>query len=130
MQDDAHSENEGNLEKEEVFNNVLEAEISDIYLKQKPPKCAEKWNKRDIINNKFANVPPPQWNQLDQVTPTSLFELFFDDEVVNFMVDMTNLYAQRDKGKHKFTTDANEMHLFLAMLLLTDYNQLPRRKMC
>ena len=45
------------------------------------------------------------------------------------MADMTNLYAQRDKGKHNFTTDANKMRLFLAMLLLTGYNQLPRRKM-
>ena len=42
------------------------------------------------------------------------------------MVDITNLYDQRGKGKHNFTTDANEMRLFLAMLLLTGYNQLPR----
>ena len=41
---------------------------------------------------------------------------------------MTNLYVQRDKGKHSFT-DANEMRLFFAILLLTGYNQSPRRKM-
>ena len=93
------------------------------------PKCAEKQNKKDIINNKFENVPPSECNQLDQVYPKSLFELFFDDKVVNFMVYMTNFYAQRDKGKHNFTPDLNEMHLFLAMLLLTGYNQLPRKKM-
>ena len=58
----------------------------------------DKLNKKDI-NIKFENVPPPQCNQLDQVTPASLFDLFFDDEVVNFMVDMTNLYAERNKGK-------------------------------
>lgn len=78
----------------------------------------DKLNKKDI-NIKFENVPPPQCNQLDQVTPASLFDLFFDDEVVNFMVDMTNLYAERNKGKHSSTTDANKMHLFRAMLLLT-----------
>ena len=41
---------------------------------------------------------------------------------------MTNLYVQRDKGKRSFT-DANEMRLFFAILLLTGYNQSPRRKM-
>ena len=34
---------------------------------------------------------------------------------------MTNTYARRDKGKHTFTTDVNEIRLFLAMLLLTGY---------
>lgn len=59
----------------------------------------DKLNKKDIINIKFEDVLPPQCNQIDQVTPTSLFDLFFDDEVVNFMDDMTNLYAERNKGK-------------------------------
>ena len=50
----------------------------------------ERWNKKDI-NNQFENEPPPQCNHLDQVTPTSLFEIVFDDEVVSFIVDVTNL---------------------------------------
>ena len=66
---------------------------------------------------------------MENVTPTSIYELFFDDEVVNFMVEITNLYAQRDKIKHNFSTDVAEMWLFIAMLLLTGYNQLPRRKL-
>ena len=45
------------------------------------------------------------------------------------MVEITNLYAQRDKIKHNFSTGAAEMRLFIAMLLLTGYNQLPRQKL-
>ena len=63
-------------------------------------------------------------------SPSHLFvSSFFDEEVVNFMVDMTNLYAASENKAPNFTTDANEMRLLLAMLLLTDYNQLLRRKM-
>ena len=39
---------------------------------------------------------------------------------------MTNLYAHRDRDKHNFHA---EMRLFLAMLLLSGYNVLPRRRM-
>ena len=56
---------------------------------------------------------------MDQVTLTSLFELVFGDKVVSFMLDITNLYAQSDKGKHNFITNSNKMHLFPAMLILT-----------
>ena len=45
------------------------------------------------------------------------------------MVDMTNLYANRDKGNHLFKIDRSEMRLFLAILLVTGYNPLPRRRM-
>ena len=42
---------------------------------------------------------------------------------------MTNLYAHRDKGKHSFNISRSEMHLFIAILLLSGYNVLPRGKM-
>ena len=59
----------------------------------------------------------------------AIFNAFFDDDVVEYMVIMTNSYAQRDKGNHWFSTDSAEMRLFLAMLLLSGYVVLPRRKM-
>ena len=42
---------------------------------------------------------------------------------------MTNLYANRDTGNHAFHVDHSEMGLFLAMLLLSSYNILPRHRM-
>ena len=63
------------------------------------------------------------------ISPTALFDLYFDDTVIDFMVEMTNLYAQHDKSKHDFLTSPDEMRLFIAMLLLSGYNVLPRRKL-
>ncbi|KAL8575850.1 hypothetical protein ACOMHN_014855 [Nucella lapillus] len=58
-----------------------------------------------------------------------MFELFVDDEVVDYIVDQTNLYARRDKGNHNFVTTRQEFRTFMAILLLSGYNQLPRRNM-
>ena len=57
------------------------------------------------------------------ITPTSIFNLFLDDDVIQMIVDMTNLYAHRNKG------DSKEIRLFLAILLLSGYNSLLRRSM-
>ena len=61
LQDEAHSQNEYNLEKEDDFNNILETERSDLskwLLNKKPPNCAKKWNKKGVTNTKFENIPP------------------------------------------------------------------------
>ena len=42
---------------------------------------------------------------------------------------MTNLYAHRDKNKLTFSIDAAEIHVFLAILLLSGYSPRPRTRM-
>ena len=42
------------------------------------------------------------------------------------VVKMTNDYSRKVKA-HNFTTDADEIRLFLGVLLLSGYNQLPRK---
>ena len=96
---------------------------------QKPPQRAKNWNKKHISDKHFDSVLMPEPSRQDIVTPVALFEKFFDHEVIEFIVEMTNLDAQRDKGKHGFNTDSEEIRLFLGMLLLTGYNQLPRKKL-
>ena len=70
-------------------------------------------------------VPITQQN----MTPVGLFEQFFDDDVIVFIVNMSNLYTNKDKGKQEFKTNASEIRLFIAMLLLTGHSPLPRRKL-
>jgi len=41
----------------------------------------------------------------------------------------TNNYARQDKGDHVFTTNADEIKTFLAILLISGYSSLPRRTM-
>ncbi len=93
-----------------------------------PPAPPTAWQKRDIVSKEFVNAPQSMVN-CHNVTPYSIFELFFDDTVVEFLVDMTNLYARRDKGLTDFVTDVCEMRLFLCIILISGYNTRPRARM-
>ena len=61
-------------------------------------------------------------------TPVELFELFFDDDVLEMIVNNTISYA-RQCGNHSFQIDKQSLQIFFALLLLSGYNVLPRRKM-
>jgi len=60
------------------------------------------------------------------MTPAYIFDLFFDDRVINYTVTMTNLYAMQ-KGKPTFSVTAGEIRGVLAILLFSGYVQLPSR---
>jgi len=125
--EDAEVEREIPENEEETTAHPL---LNEKWLsRQKPPQRTNNWNKKSISDKNFDSVLMPQPARQDIVTPVALFEKFFDDEVIEFIVKMTKLYAQRDKGKHGFNTDSQEIRLFLGMLILTGYNQLPRRKL-
>jgi len=93
-----------------------------------PPVVDQKWLKKELPAKTFPGKPTER-RFTEPLSPVAIFNAFFDDNVVEYMVSMTNLYAQRDKGKHGFSIDVNEMRLFLAMLLLTGYVVLPRLRM-
>jgi len=57
------------------------------------------------------------------------FRLFFNDELIDLIVVNTNNYARQDKGDHDFTTNADEIKTFRAILLISVYSSLPRRTM-
>jgi len=61
--------------------------------------------------------------------PSALFGLFFDDEVLDMIVQHTTTYAKRDKGCHTFQTNVDEIRAFIAILLISGYNNVPRRTM-
>jgi len=95
---------------------------------QSPPTIDRKWLKKDLENVVFP-AAPAEHRFTEPLTPLAIFNGFFDDDIVQNMVQQTNLYAKRDKGKHTFSTDVREMRLFLAMLMLSGYTVLPRRRM-
>ena len=92
------------------------------------PSVDNKWLKTDMPRKTFQGKPEKR-HFTEPLTPVAIFNAFFDDDAIQHMVTMTALYAQRDKGKHNFSIDAQEMRLFLAMLLLSGYCDLPRRRM-
>ena len=73
-----------------------------------------------------GTVQHTQYSSTD-VTPTALFENFFDDEVMQLLADNTNKYALQ-KGKHGFVTSPMELRLFIAILINSGYAPLPHRR--
>jgi len=88
----------------------------------------QKWEK-NVLQAKMYTDKPLERRFTEPLTPVAIFNAFFDDDVVKYMVKMTKLYAQRDKGKHGFSIDVSEMRLFYTVLILSGYSVLPRRRM-
>nr|CAI5841887.1 unnamed protein product [Callosobruchus analis] len=66
-------------------------------------------------------------NQIQSKTPVEIFETLFDDEVIGFIAEQTNLYASQNNN-HVFRVTQEEIKVFLAILLLSGYNRLPRER--
>jgi len=108
--------------------SMLEVLVTKSFTRTWPPSAQREWASKDLTKSEVPNKPSsPHFSEPQ--TPIAIFNAFFSDDIIEFMVKMTILYAHRDKCKHSFSTDAAEMRLFLAMLLLSGYSVLPRRKM-
>lgn len=92
---------------------------------------ARTWQSRDIPHensDKFMWIPPNMDTSKYPQTPTGLFNLFFDDDVIGMIVEQSIKYAST-KGNHTFTTSKEEIRVFIAILLVSGYNTIPRRRM-
>ena len=82
----------------------------------------------DINVVKQTNIP--KFRKLDDIgTPLRLFEPFFDDALVDRVVDCTKLYGHREKADTSFEITDETFRLFLGMLLLNGCQKLPDQKM-
>lgn len=88
------------------------------------------WTKRDIKPN-F-----PSWSALDsgllnlkseKLNPVELFELFFDDEIFNMIVNETNNYASQKNVN--LEVSVQEIRCVFGILLLSGFVRRPRRGM-
>ena len=61
-------------------------------------------------------------------SPVELFECFFDREIFETFAEYSKTYAQ-SKGNMTFSTTPEELQTFLAILLLSGYGPVPRRRM-
>ena len=77
-------------------------------------KCAN----RDINVVVLANIPKLSTLD-DKVTPLRVLELFFDDALVDMIIDYTKLHSHRGKAGISFEITNEKIHLFLSMLFLS-----------
>ena len=115
---------------QEADNSKASVEpLPKVAKKVKVEKPVRKWLKSDmpencrppdiVVNNHYAST---------DMTPTALFEQFFDDELMQLLTENSNKYAMQ-KGRHGFQTSPFELRLFLAILFNSGYAPLPRRRL-
>ena len=98
-------------------DNTMEQFVDPFLLV--PQETEATWDNRVLSTGCFSNPTPKKVFQ-KYFSPTALFHLVFDNEVVQYLVDTTNLNALRDKGKHSFNISRSEMRLFIAILCFPD----------
>ena len=62
-----------------------------------------------------------------KLTPKDYFELFFDDEIFNLIVEETNRYAS--EKNRSLIVDENDKKCFIAILVLSGYLAPARRRL-
>lgn len=70
---------------------------------------------------------PIKENVVQQRTPSALFDVFLDKQVVSMLTNYTNLYASQHNRQANVT--CQEIEIFIGVLILSGYNCLPRRRM-
>src|SRR6218665_1620670 len=114
-----------------------------------PSASSQQNNKPSVLQERKARtkvIPPQrQWVKRDlrqpdlvwpssrgktfnpDMSPSSLFEQFFDDEVIELITTMSNLYAAQQSKQLGVTS--SEIRLLLAILLISGYVPLVNRRM-
>jgi len=86
------------------------------------------WHKREFVvpDVEFddVNVLPKQ-PFLDSDGPAKFFEMFFTAEVIDNLVQQTNLYAEQNGTRHWHETTSSEIKSFLGLLIAMGIHRLP-----
>ena len=87
-----------------------------------------KWESVDINVVEQANTV--KFSKLDNIgAPLRLFELLFDNALVDMIVSYTNLFSHIEKTDTSLEMTKETFCLFLGMPLLSGFHKLPNRKM-
>ncbi|XP_062950297.1 LOW QUALITY PROTEIN: piggyBac transposable element-derived protein 2-like [Cynocephalus volans] len=88
------------------------------------------WTKRDIrpdFGSWMTSDPHIEYLKSQELSPVGLFELFFDEGTINFIVNETNRYAWQKIVNLGLM--AQELKCILGILILSGYISYPRRRM-
>ena len=100
---------------------------------QKSLKIAESWRKGRKFTSKIDVASTSRSSTADpsvQVQePLNLFQMFWGDEFFEYIKQQSELYAKQITPTSLFEVSVNELKVFFAIILLSGYNNLPRRDM-
>jgi len=85
-----------------------------------------RWRKRQPIHYDVAfkgePFPPPP---LEEYTPLQYFKQFFDNALIDHLVEQTNLYSMQSTG-NSIAVDHDEMEMYLGLLVMMSIIKLPQ----
>ena len=88
------------------------------------------WTKRKTLPKTSGDQSYVGHNFLDLAnftSPLQFFEQFFDEELIAFITEQTNLYANQNNVRLEMTDD--ELRTVFGGILLSGYSKLPHRRM-
>jgi len=100
---------------------------------EKPEPIETKWSKQQPrfklqpTNTERANVSELT-SLLISKSEVELFEEFWDGDMLDLVINQSNLYAQQ-QNRHEFNLKKHQLKRFLGFLLFSGYHRLPRERM-
>jgi len=73
------------------------------------------------------NFPTTDFSKYSHMRPVEIFELFFDDKLISYLVEQSKLYALF-KNVNDFDVTNDEIKCFIGILVLSGYNGLPGKR--
>ncbi|XP_055906065.1 piggyBac transposable element-derived protein 3-like [Eupeodes corollae] len=91
-----------------------------------------KWSKCHRVG--FSNTPKDVssekiqaiYNKIGSFNPLQIFELFLDNEIINFIVESTNTYDNADRNNLTFKTNFNEIRTFIGIKYFSGLHTVPQ----
>ncbi|XP_068231969.1 piggyBac transposable element-derived protein 3-like [Palaemon carinicauda] len=87
-----------------------------------------KWSLGTYLTPGDCMFPEANYAKYRDFTPSELFELFFDDDMWNMLVDQTTIYATL-KGETDFLVTKGEMKVFIGILIVSGIVPVSSRRM-
>ena len=113
----AQDDSENNIEDIRVdATDLNSAVLAPTPLAQKIDLALSNWIQGDIEPG-VKQFPLSYYENFKSLIPTELFELFFDDILISFLVTETERYAQQ-KNISELNVTSEEMKVFLAILII------------
>ena len=81
------------------------------------------------INNEKQKLSEIVEKLVDKSEVELFCQFFFYDEVMNDIIEQSNLYAQQN-NRYDFHLEVYQLQRFLGILLFTGYNKLPIERRC
>lgn len=113
-------------ENEETESSSSAKDKEPATKKAKKSKLTFNWKKKDLPSTN-GMFPEGNYTALTGLSPVEVFELFFDSEVIQYLVSESNKYAVQKNDSNPSISE-EEMKVYLGILLLSGYVELPEKR--